>query len=315
VATQVPTVTSVEIVPVQPEPADRKVLAFQRARTNRPLEDVAYIVKIFLADELPPTGAGFALYLGHTPVPRYSGFDGGIYFTVHDPQFLADHVGQPIRFEHDSGQVVKTDARLPELLTPEATRFGLLSVQATAGVILPTKREALTQIGSPAAQDSKTFSPQPTPPLRPNVKTILFIDDETHFASYDIEAMKDANYEVIHHDTAAGGLAHIREHSGEIDLIVLDIVMPTPKDVAPTETNGGLDTGIWLLRQVRDLIAENLIPVIVLSGRGSASLEHVIADVVALPEGLVQVTSKTVTPPRFLPNLISHMLRKSVPKP
>jgi hypothetical protein len=102
VATQAPTVTSIEIVPVQPDPADRKILAFQRAHTARPLEHVAYVVKIFLAEVLPPTGAGFALYLGQTPIPRYSGFDGGIYFTVHDPRFLIEYDRTTVYFKYNN---------------------------------------------------------------------------------------------------------------------------------------------------------------------------------------------------------------------
>ncbi len=143
-ANQNPVVTSVEIVPAQPDPADRKVLAFQRASNNRPLEDIAYVVKLFLAEALPPTGAGFALFLDETRIPRYSGFDGGIYFTVHDPQFLANHAGTAIQFKHDAGQMIKTQTLLPGLPAPEAATYGLLAARTAAQLPLPTKAEALS---------------------------------------------------------------------------------------------------------------------------------------------------------------------------
>jgi len=78
----------------------------------------------------------------------------------------------------------------------------------------------------------------------PRKVTVLFIDDETYFATYYVEAAEEAKYEVVYHDTANGGLDYIREFGGQIDLIVLDIMMPTPKGVSAAATNNGLDTGI-----------------------------------------------------------------------
>ena len=50
------------------------------------------------------------------------------------------------------------------------------------------------------------------------------------------------------------GLKFIRERSEEINIVILDIMMPTPKGVDEAETNAGQDTGIWLLLKARAVI-------------------------------------------------------------
>ena len=141
-------------------------------------------------------------------------------------------------------------------------------------------------------------------------RTILFIDDEKYLLNYYIEAVEGAGYKAVFCSSADEGLAYIRDRHAEIDLIVLDIMMPTPKGAAASETNDGLDTGIWLLQQARELIEEATIPVIVLSNRSKVTLESLVAERILLPDGLVLVATKTETAASALPNLVGRMYQR-----
>src|SRR4051812_20205213 len=97
-ADQVPQVARVDIQAVDPEAADRKHIAYLRAKNNVSLEDVAYLIKIYLSAPLPVTGSGLALYVGNTQIDKYWQFPKGIYFNVYDPAFVGAHAGQEVRF-------------------------------------------------------------------------------------------------------------------------------------------------------------------------------------------------------------------------
>ncbi len=138
-----PKVSSVQIVPVQPEPADESRIAFLRANQNLPLEDVLYLVKVYLEEELPVEGQGYALYVGDDWVQKYSGFNGGIFFNVYDPGFVEEHAGQTIRFTRDHESFIETGVQFPGFTSPEPTAFRLREMNAAERVTLPSKRDAL----------------------------------------------------------------------------------------------------------------------------------------------------------------------------
>lgn len=142
---RVPKVTNVEIVPVDPEVADRRNLAYLRAKNNVALEDVTYLVKLYLDVPLPATGAGLALYIGDTPIAKYWQFAKGIYFNVYDPSFVAAHAGEEIRFSEDRETFIETGSNLPGFPTPAPVQFGLLAANAVAGQPLLSKADALKQ--------------------------------------------------------------------------------------------------------------------------------------------------------------------------
>ena len=108
-----PKAISAEVVATQPTAADKPMLASLSSELNRSLPDSAFIVKIKL-DKVPePTGAGWALYVGDTRIPKYWEYPGGIYFKVLDDTFLAEHRGKPLRFSQDDRTFVKTGVKLP----------------------------------------------------------------------------------------------------------------------------------------------------------------------------------------------------------
>lgn len=109
-----PRVVAVEVVPTQPTDADRTALNYLSAQAPTPLPEVAYVVKITYEKVPPITSAGWALYVGAARIPKYWGCQGGIYFKVFDPAFLATHAGQPLRFTQDGVEFVETGKNLPE---------------------------------------------------------------------------------------------------------------------------------------------------------------------------------------------------------
>jgi hypothetical protein len=138
-----PKVSSVQIMPVQPEPADEARIAFLRANRNLPLEDVLYLAKIYLEGELPVEGEGYALYVGDEWIRKYWGFNGGIFFNVYDPRFVEEHAGQAIRFTRDHKSFIDAGVQFPGFSSPEPATFRLRAMNAAEEVTLPLKRNAL----------------------------------------------------------------------------------------------------------------------------------------------------------------------------
>jgi hypothetical protein len=116
-----PKAISAQVVATQPTAADKPMLASLSSELNRSLPASAFIVKIKL-DKVPePTGAGWALYVGDTRIPKYWEYPGGIYFKVLDDTFLAEHRGKPLRFSQDDRTFVKTGVKLPGPESPGPT--------------------------------------------------------------------------------------------------------------------------------------------------------------------------------------------------
>ena len=104
-----PKITAVEVVAAQPTDADSAAIAHLSAETNKALPQVAYVVKVRLKTKPPVTSMAWALYVNDVLIPKYWEYGDGIYFTVLDPQFFADHKGKRLRFSqngtdfHDTG--------------------------------------------------------------------------------------------------------------------------------------------------------------------------------------------------------------------
>jgi hypothetical protein len=108
-----PRVSTVEVVAAQPTDADRSAIAHLSTRASAPLEDVTYIVKLKLQEKPPVTSHGWALYVKDERIPKYWEYKDGIFFKVFDPNFLAQHRGQPLRFSFDGVNFIDTGKKLP----------------------------------------------------------------------------------------------------------------------------------------------------------------------------------------------------------
>lgn len=136
---------------------------------------------------------------------------------------------------------------------------------------------------------------------------ILFIDDDRFYADRWIERLRD-RYEVQHFTDADSALAFIRTSSG-VRGIVLDVMMPVPGSATDEETSRGHDTGLWLLAQIREWVADNEVPVIILTNRDP---EHVVDRVNGLQfaPGLVDVRKKLDTNRDRLLSLLTDMVTR-----
>ena len=110
-----PKIATVEIVASQPTDADRGVIAHLSASASAPLPEVAYLVKIAFEEMPPVTSHGWALYVSDQRIPKYWAYKDGIYFKVFDPNFLAEHNGQHLRFSLDGVHFIDTGKKLMKL--------------------------------------------------------------------------------------------------------------------------------------------------------------------------------------------------------
>ncbi len=82
---------------------------------------------------------------------------------------------------------------------------------------------------------------------------ILFIDDEKRYVKNYIEALEEVGFEVNYINNVGDALEFIKsEESKKIELIVLDVMMPSGKIFTNEETDEGLNTGIGFYKKFRD---------------------------------------------------------------
>ena len=115
-----PKITAVEVVAAQPTEADSAAMAQLSAETNRSLPQVAYVVKVRLKTKPPVTSMAWALYVSDVLIPKYWEYEDGIYFTVLDPQFFADHKGKRLRFSQNGIDFFDTGMKLAAPTAPAA---------------------------------------------------------------------------------------------------------------------------------------------------------------------------------------------------
>ncbi len=107
-----PKITAVEVVAAQPTEAESAAIAHLSAEANKALPPVAHLVKIRLKTKPPVTSMAWALYVNDVLIPKYWEYKDGIYFTVLDPQFFADHKGKRLRFSQNGTDFYDTGFKL-----------------------------------------------------------------------------------------------------------------------------------------------------------------------------------------------------------
>jgi CheY-like chemotaxis protein len=140
-------------------------------------------------------------------------------------------------------------------------------------------------------------------------RTLLFVDDETFFAQPYIDALRDAGFAITHKERASDALDYLTSQASNVDLLILDIMLPTPTGVPASATGDGLETGVWLLHQSQAAILDAQIPVLVLTNSRKKTIEAVIRDRVPFPEGRLDVCSKSDVRARELPGRVAQLLR------
>ena len=132
-----PKAKALRIVATQPAAHESAVIAHLSADSKKAIDPVAYLVKVELKEKMPYTGSGWALYVGGTRIAKYWEYEKGIYFTVLDAGFFAEHRGKKLRFTMDGETFVDAGVKLD---SPEAKK-----AEKTAAALkrLPTQEEAL----------------------------------------------------------------------------------------------------------------------------------------------------------------------------
>lgn len=87
------------------------------------------------------------------------------------------------------------------------------------------------------------------------MKTILFVDEELWFARGMIEELEDEGYKVLHVSEGTQAI-EVLESGESIDLIVLDIMMPTGERISdPAEgRRTGVRVGEFIRREMKSKI-------------------------------------------------------------
>jgi len=117
-----PKIETVEVIAAQPTEAERAAIARLSAESKRALPQVAYVVKVRLKAKPPATSMAWALYVNDMLIPKYWEYAEGIYFTVLDPQFLADYKGKRLRFSLNGVDFHDTGMKLPAAPAPSKSK-------------------------------------------------------------------------------------------------------------------------------------------------------------------------------------------------
>jgi hypothetical protein len=113
-----PKIAAVEVVAAQPTEADSAAIAHLSAESNRSLPQVVNVVKVRIKTKPPATSMAWGLYVNDVLIPKYWEYEDGIYFTVLDPQFFADHKGKRLRFSQNGVDFHDTGMKLPGPTAP-----------------------------------------------------------------------------------------------------------------------------------------------------------------------------------------------------
>ncbi len=94
---------------------------------------------------------------------------------------------------------------------------------------------------------------------------IFYIDDEADTEKFKskFEIMQDNFIDVIYVTTVEEVFLRLKEVKKEIDLIILDIIIPPEDYYLLEDTNGGTTTGLKILEDIRK--EENAIPIMIVS--------------------------------------------------
>lgn len=136
---------------------------------------------------------------------------------------------------------------------------------------------------------------------------IGFLDDDKFYAKAWVKNLEET-CEVVYFQTAADALVYVAAHA-DLKCLVVDMMMPTPSGVSPSETDDGNETGLWFLRQADDYIRTYSLPILVLTNRATSSLIVAIEEM-GYPLGLVEVRRKMETSREVLQKVIVEKITR-----
>jgi DNA-binding response OmpR family regulator len=92
---------------------------------------------------------------------------------------------------------------------------------------------------------------------------ILFIDDELKYMDSFVRDLSMSGYQVNFQKDVDGAWRYFEENTNEIELLILDIMMPPGETFKDKDTDDGLRTGVHFYKRVRESVPG--LPVIVLT--------------------------------------------------
>jgi DNA-binding response OmpR family regulator len=105
---------------------------------------------------------------------------------------------------------------------------------------------------------------------------ILFIDDEPAYVGSYVDELRDAGYEVVIERGVDAAIEFVAAKKSEIELIVLDIMMPPGATFKAIDTSMGLRTGVHLYDWLRHNGSTH--PVIILTNVEKPEVEQKFVD-------------------------------------
>src|SRR5688500_12951592 len=124
------------------------------------------------------------------------------------------------------------------------------------------------------------------------MEKVLFADDEPEYVA-DYRDELEKLFDVDFCQTAEESVQKIQNAS--YCALVLDVQMPPPKNLPLSATNNGVDTGLWVLEQSREVIVRNSLPVILLTNRNPEVVKSRVQEM-GLAEQAIEIRPKTNTP-------------------
>jgi DNA-binding response OmpR family regulator len=133
-------------------------------------------------------------------------------------------------------------------------------------------------------------------------KRILLVDDDRLPMQFYVRALEQEDFRVRHCLHPNEALEYAKQNAGQIDIVILDIMLP-PGKYGHQETNQGLRTGVFLLADLRILLPG--VPVVVLTNvRNRTTLDEF------TKQESVVVIQKTECPAFELARLVTDVLAK-----
>ncbi len=85
---------------------------------------------------------------------------------------------------------------------------------------------------------------------------VLFVDDEKREMDSYVQELELSKYKVVFKKDVDEALEFFEKNLTEIDLVILDIMMPPGRSFAQNDTQMGLRTGIAFYKKIRDKAPE-----------------------------------------------------------
>jgi CheY-like chemotaxis protein len=131
---------------------------------------------------------------------------------------------------------------------------------------------------------------------------ILLIDDDLAPIHYYLRALREAGHPVEHKRGPDEAIEYLDKKADQVDLIILDVMMPGGKAFADEKTDEGMTIGLFLLKKIR--AKRPNLPILILTNLNTPELN---ADVLT-QLGRVESARKIETDPFDLVDRVRVLL-------